>query len=633
MRSKHKILIFIIFNIFYSNILISQGFIQIKPDNPIAGDKIYIIYEPNLSTYKLTEAFYVRYVNRREKLLDLELTKKGNQYFTEIQTDTSDNLIVLNFKNDGLWDNNNNNGYLLHLKSDTSYKINSFSNAANYFDFYGKYKFGMKNNDIAVIENYEKEFSLFPESKIKYLNQYLNVKFRNDSANAIKIIKKELYNLIDKQNKNISEYENIIELYTILKNNDSVNYYYNLRFKNIPIDIYNINDVRKYLINKYTTVEKENLLFKYLSDTLLLSNERLKNDLVSLLQNTLYEDYLNSKNWYGIYTILKYFKHEKGLDYLYYKAAKKSNTFKSIYSDYFYKNAIYISKHILDNPGEIPNIITESENKKYNLKDYGFYCIEYSKFLYDVKNYTEAFNYAKEATFFAENENNISYNSHFSKIAKEVVESKSYIKYLENFIKKNKEDSIIINLFKDEYYKLASFKPNVKQYIDSLKYDSREEAFLSVSSNVINLKAPDIKISTLNRNINLIEKYKNKVIIVDFWASWCKPCIESFPTMNNIIKKYKNDSSIVFLFINSFQNKDFSKMSTINLIKQYDFISFFDEGNKISNLYNVTELPVKFIINKNGYIKYIKTGYHGSQELENELELIIKYMRTKSNDY
>ncbi len=633
MRSKHKILIFIIFNIFYSNILISQGFIQIKPDNPIAGDKIYIIYEPNLSTYKLTEAFYVRYVNRREKLLDLELTKKGNQYFTEIQTDTSDNLIVLNFKNDGLWDNNNNNGYLLHLKSDTSYKINSFSNAANYFDFYGKYKFGMKNNDIAVIENYEKEFSLFPESKIKYLNQYLNVKFRNDSANAIKIIKKELYNLIDKQNKNISEYENIIELYTILKNNDSVNYYYNLRFKNIPIDIYNINDVRKYLINKYTTVEKENLLFKYLSDTLLLSNERLKNDLVSLLQNTLYEDYLNSKNWYGIYTILKYFKHEKGLDYLYYKAAKKSNTFKSIYSDYFYKNAIYISKHILDNPGEIPNIITESENKKYNLKDYGFYCIEYSKFLYDVKNYTEAFNYAKEATFFAENENNISYNSHFSKIAKEVVESKSYIKYLENFIKKNKEDSIIINLFKDEYYKLGSFKPNVKQYIDSLKYDSREEAFLSVSSNVINLKAPDIKISTLNRNINLIEKYKNKVIIVDFWASWCKPCIESFPTMNNIIKKYKNDSSIVFLFINSFQNKDFSKMSTINLIKQYDFISFFDEGNKISNLYNVTELPVKFIINKNGYIKYIKTGYHGSQELENELELIIKYMRTKSNDY
>ncbi len=633
MRSKHKILIFIIFNIFYSNILISQGFIQIKPDNPIAGDKIYIIYEPNLSTYKLTEAFYVRYVNRREKLLDLELTKKGNQYFTEIQTDTSDNLIVLNFKNDGLWDNNNNKGYLLHLKSDTSYKINSFSNAANYFDFYGKYKFGMKNNDIAVIENYEKEFSLFPESKIKYLNQYLNVKFRNDSANAIKIIKKELYNLIDKQNKNISEYENIIELYTILKNNDSVNYYYNLRFKNIPIDIYNINDVRKYLINKYTTVEKENLLFKYLSDTLLLSNERLKNDLVSLLQNTLYEDYLNSKNWYGIYTILKYFKHEKGLDYLYYKAAKKSNTFKSIYSDYFYKNAIYISKHILDNPGEIPNIITESENKKYNLKDYGFYCIEYSKFLYDVKNYTEAFNYAKEATFFAENENNISYNSHFSKIAKEVVESKSYIKYLENFIKKNKEDSIIINLFKDEYYKLGSFKPNVKQYIDSLKYDSREEAFLSVSSNVINLKAPDIKISTLNRNINLIEKYKNKVIIVDFWASWCKPCIESFPTMNNIIKKYKNDSSIVFLFINSFQNKDFSKMSTINLIKQYDFISFFDEGNKISNLYNVTELPVKFIINKNGYIKYIKTGYHGSQELENELELIIKYMRTKSNDY
>ena len=342
---------------------------------------------------------------------------------------------------------------------------------------------------------------------------------------------------------------------------------------------------------------------------------------------------MNSKNWYGIYTILKYFKHEKGLDYLYYKAAKKSNTFKSIYSDYFYKNAIYISKHILDNPGEIPNIITESENKKYNLKDYGFYCIEYSKFLYYVKNYTEAFNYAKEATFFAENENNISYNSHFSKIAKEVVESKSYIKYLENFIKKNKEDSIIINLFKDEYYKLGSFKPNVKQYIDSLKYDSREEAILSVSSKVINLKAPDIKISTLNRNINLIEKYKNKVIIVDFWASWCKPCIESFPTMNNIIKKYKNDSSIVFLFINSFQNKDFSKMSTINLIKQYDFISFFDEGNKISNLFNVTELPVKFIINKNGYIKYIKTGYHGSQELENELELIIKYMRTKSNDY
>jgi len=615
---------------FYSNIINAQGNIQIKPENPKAGDKIYIIYEPPLNSFLKTKAFYVRYKNRRENLSEMLLHKNGKKFYSEIQTDSSDNLIVLSFKNDDLWDNNKNNGYLLHLKNDTAYKINSFSNAATYFDFYGKYKFGMKNNDEAVITNYEKEFSLFPESKERYLKSYLNVKYRNDSISAIKLIKKELYNVIDKLNKSINDYENIIDLYTLLKNNDSANYFYNLRLKNIPVDIYNINDVRKHLINKYTSIQKENLLFKYLSDSIILTNDKIKSDLVSLVQSSLFEDYLNSRNWYGIFNILRYFKIEKGLDYIYYKAANNSNleNINSDYTNYFYKKAIGISNHILVNPGETPNIITESENKKYNLKDYGFYCFEYSKYLFKNKLYLDAFFYAKEAAFFSENENNISYNSHFSKIAKEVIEPKLYIKYLENFIKKNKVDSVIINLFIDEYYKSNYSMFDVKKYIDSLKYDSYDEAFKFLRNSVINLKAPDLILKNLNQNNNLIEKYKNKIIVVDFWATWCKPCLESFPSMNNIIKKYKNDTSIVFLFINTFQNNEFSKKSTISLLNQYDFFTLFDERNKIANSYNVSELPVKFIIDKNGFIKFIKTGFHGSQELENELESIINYLKS-----
>lgn len=135
-----------------------------------------------------------------------------------------------------------------------------------------------------------------------------------------------------------------------------------------------------------------------------------------------------------------------------------------------------------------------------------------------------------------------------------------------------------------------------------------------------------------------LSAYKGKIVVLDFWATWCVPCLEAFPGMNKLAKKYEDDKDVVFLFINTSETftKDLTKNINSYLKKQgYNFHVLIDEKQVIDGvntyiaktLYNASAIPLKVVIDKMGNIRFRSTGYLGSdekvvEELSNFIEAV-----------
>ena len=122
------------------------------------------------------------------------------------------------------------------------------------------------------------------------------------------------------------------------------------------------------------------------------------------------------------------------------------------------------------------------------------------------------------------------------------------------------------------------------------------------------LKAKEFSLKNLQgKNISLSD-LKGKVVFLDFWATWCGPCRAAFPDMQKLVDKYKNDSDVVFLFIDVWENKTWQQMqeAAVNILKEnnYSFNVLLDVSSKSTVDYKVTGIPEKIIIDKKGNLVY-----------------------------
>lgn len=112
----------------------------------------------------------------------------------------------------------------------------------------------------------------------------------------------------------------------------------------------------------------------------------------------------------------------------------------------------------------------------------------------------------------------------------------------------------------------------------------------------------------LKGNTNNTTNLKGKVVFINFWASWCPPCRAEMPSLNELYKKFKNDTSFVFLFI----NEDDDKAKAVSYIKNnhFSFPIFYTSGNVPEEVFKGT-LPTTIVINKEGKIVFQHEGLAG----------------------
>lgn len=180
---------------------------------------------------------------------------------------------------------------------------------------------------------------------------------------------------------------------------------------------------------------------------------------------------------------------------------------------------------------------------------------------------------------------------------------------------------------------LANFK---KSYIAfNGKIDGFNEQLVAMQQEWEKINLPKLQASKLNsvapifNNVydmkgQLVDPIvlKDKVVVLDFWATWCVPCIEGFPYMQKVYNQYANNKNIVFMIMNSGSKN--SLQDAINWVKDNKFtFPIYYNDRKLAEAFNVNTIPSTFIIDKFGKIQYKTVGFEGPI-MEAKLALEIK---------
>jgi peroxiredoxin len=133
--------------------------------------------------------------------------------------------------------------------------------------------------------------------------------------------------------------------------------------------------------------------------------------------------------------------------------------------------------------------------------------------------------------------------------------------------------------------------------------------------------APEISLPDTKGSIINLSSLKGKVVLIDFWASWCMPCRASIPSVVKLYQKYQPKGFEVYGV-----SIDEKKSAWLKAIKQ-DNISYTQVNDKagwyakVTEVYGVNEIPATFLIDKTGTIVAINPG---EKELENKINELLQ---------
>lgn len=115
-----------------------------------------------------------------------------------------------------------------------------------------------------------------------------------------------------------------------------------------------------------------------------------------------------------------------------------------------------------------------------------------------------------------------------------------------------------------------------------------------------------------------LEAYHGKVVYIDFWASWCSPCRQSFPWMKAMYQKY-HDDGLVILAISVDKNRKAAK----RFLDKYSpaFKVIFDPTGTLASKFHVKAMPSSYLLGRNGKPRFKHLGFHMDMRAEYEQQI------------
>ncbi|WP_454945402.1 TlpA family protein disulfide reductase [Fusobacterium hwasookii] len=158
-------------------------------------------------------------------------------------------------------------------------------------------------------------------------------------------------------------------------------------------------------------------------------------------------------------------------------------------------------------------------------------------------------------------------------------------------------------------------------------------AFAAKSNKKEDVKMPNIVLYDQYGKKHSLEEYKGKVVVINFWATWCGYCVRELPEFEKVYKEFgSNKKDVVILGVagpktkENPNNVDVEKDKIISFLKKKNvtYPTLMDEAGKSFDDYGVKYFPTTYVINKNGYLEGFVNGAISGEQLKNAINETLK---------
>ncbi|MGE5399571.1 MAG: TlpA family protein disulfide reductase [Ignavibacteriales bacterium] len=584
------------------------------PEEPMAGEAITIKYNPmgtSLAGAQNINMIVYQYSVDLDDTKDVAMVKEGNAWTATFKPEASARGILIKFKSGDEVDNNKNAGFVIRLFGKDGNELpGSNAGLAVAYGTWGPLYLNMERDRELAYKTFSAEFEKNPGTKAEYLDEYLNIITPLFPAKSDSIIAAELA-LAEKKHSEKEDYlTTMATWYTSIKNEARAAQYRTLLLQKYPTGKFAETEASKEIGKTEDPGKKVQLAKEF-------EQKFPSSDLIGDIYDGIIRQFSKDKKYADAMAFIK--ENAARIDpYTFFSTVNRmteENADLTIASE-IAKLGVDRSKQALNSPsGKKPNYLSPSEWREEAEYTLGMNLFAYAAVMEKMDNIVKGLDLMEDASTLLRDRE----TSAVELYARLLLANNKYGKtkfYLEPLIKKGRGTSLMKDYLKSAYISVngsdAGFDEYIKEYETAAKGSMREK----LKKEMIRVKAPDFSLLDLDGKQVALSSLKGKTLILDFWATWCSPCRASFPGMKKAVEMYSSNPDVRFLFINTRERVADKKKNAADFIAKnnYPFHVLLDNDSRVLNMYKVPGIPTKFVIDKDGMIRFKVVGYDGNTD-------------------
>ncbi len=144
----------------------------------------------------------------------------------------------------------------------------------------------------------------------------------------------------------------------------------------------------------------------------------------------------------------------------------------------------------------------------------------------------------------------------------------------------------------------------------------------SSGGGLVGKPAPGFKLSSADESKSIsLDELRGKVVVVDFWATWCDPCKESFPGYQRLSEEFGDDLVVVGVSV----DEEPDGIEAFRDATGVKFPLMWDDGGRTAESYAPPKMPTSYVVDKDGVVRHVHAGYHEEEEdaLRREIKALL----------